>query len=174
MFAVIPEHICLYGYQALTSQPLRVLLQMKKWWVHLCCLKASLSATQIHTALLWVCMHYFFLLFSDATVLSTAETQQHAAPYSLIMWDPSRVCFAAWGRVSVRIIFFRWTHLVINGQIGGKTWYQPDNKSLTCFLFDFTEDAEECRLHPVAVQSMFPTKAQRQCRLKSQQHLNQI
>lgn len=35
---------------------------------------------------------------------------------------------------------------------------QGDNKSLTCFLLDFTEDSEQCRLHTVAVQAMFPDK----------------
>lgn len=50
------------------------------------------------------------------------------------------------------------TGYVIDGEVGEKTLYQPDYKSPTCFLFNFTEDAEERRLHPVTVQSMFPTK----------------
>lgn len=29
-------------------------------------------------------------------------------------------------------------------------------KNLTCLLFDFTQNTEECRFHSVTVQSMFP------------------
>lgn len=40
--------------------------------------------------------------------------------------------------------------------IGGKNGNKRE--MLTCFLLDFTKDAEQGRLHPVAVQGVFPAE----------------